>query len=67
MSKRSRFNDTKGHYHSSSDVISSSSGVRSPSDSVLPDLCVVCRCRLSVKNRSESPNVCRECLHSLEF
>jgi hypothetical protein len=30
-------------------------------------VCIVCGCKLSVLNRSESPNVCRECLHSLEF
>lgn len=41
--------------------------VHSPFDGVLPDFCVVCGCRLTVENRSESPNVCRECLHSLEF
>ena len=48
-------------------VRSSSGSVVSRSDGVLPDLCIVCGCRLSAENRSDSPNVCRECLHSLEF
>ena len=46
---------------------SSSGSVVSRSDGVLSDVCIVCGCRLSIENRSESPNVCRECLHSLEF
>jgi len=46
---------------------SSSGGVVSRSDGVLPIVCIVCGCRLTAENRSESPNVCRECLHSLEF
>lgn len=34
----------------------------------LPELCVVCGCRLFVDNRSErADNVCEECMQSLEF
>ena len=37
-------------------------------DSVLSVRCVVCGCRLTDDNRSaRALNVCRECLHSLEF
>jgi hypothetical protein len=30
-------------------------------------VCLVCGCRLTSENRSEVLNVCKECLHSLEF
>ena len=30
-------------------------------------VCVVCGCRLNSENRSEVKNVCRDCLHDLEF
>ena len=33
----------------------------------LPKLCVICGCRLDCDNRSETHNVCRSCLHDLEF
>jgi hypothetical protein len=29
--------------------------------------CCVCGCRLSAENRSEVKNVCKSCLHDLEF
>ena len=39
----------------------------SSSDAVCYVKCVVCGCRLTAENQSSSPNVCRVCLHSLEF
>lgn len=39
----------------------------SSSDGVLAHVCILCGCRLTAENRSDSPNVCAECLHSLEF
>jgi hypothetical protein len=43
-------------------------GVASPSSArvVLYQRCVVCGCELTSGNRSESPNLCFECLRGLE-
>lgn len=60
MSKRRGSNNTKGCYSSSNDVVSSSDAVLYPS-------CVLCCVPLTDDNRSEIKNLCRECLHSLEF